>query len=115
MAGWGYWVNGGGATTLWEGWKGGSSLNHIMFVDVSAWAYQWLAGIQQAENSIGFRKIVLKPNPTGALNSLKASYMAQCGATARLLLPAGCHLVGSSGISNPELASGSHELVARFE
>lgn len=35
-----------GAGTLWEDWGEGSSRNHIMFGDVSAWFYQSLAGIK---------------------------------------------------------------------
>ena len=34
-----------GATTLWEDWGDGSSRNHVMFGDVSAWFYKTLAGI----------------------------------------------------------------------
>ena len=39
------WIN-RGAGTLWEDWNDGSSRNHIMFGDVSAWFYQSLAGIK---------------------------------------------------------------------
>ena len=35
-----------GAGTLWEDWGEGSSRNHVMFGDVSAWFYQYLAGIR---------------------------------------------------------------------
>lgn len=35
-----------GAGTLWEDWNEGSSRNHIMFGDFSAWYYQSLAGIK---------------------------------------------------------------------
>lgn len=38
------WIRRGGGT-LWEDWKEGSSRNHIMFGDISAWFYQSLAGI----------------------------------------------------------------------
>jgi alpha-L-rhamnosidase len=119
MPGWGYWVSRGGATTLWEGWKKGASLNHIMFGDVSAWAYQWVAGIQQEPDSIGFDKILFRPNPIGGLTSARASYAAPrgrvssewtvegkrlhlvlevpCGSSARLVLPSGSHLAETSG------------------
>ena len=39
------WLKRGGGT-LWEDWGEGSSRNHIMFGDVSAWCYQYLAGIR---------------------------------------------------------------------
>ena len=35
-----------GEGTLWEDWYDGSSRNHIMFGDISAWFYQYLAGIR---------------------------------------------------------------------
>lgn len=35
-----------GAGTLWEDWGEGSSRNHIMFGDVSAWMFQYLGGIK---------------------------------------------------------------------
>ncbi|MDO4587279.1 MAG: family 78 glycoside hydrolase catalytic domain [Planctomycetia bacterium] len=38
-----------GAGTLWEDWGNGSSRNHIMFGDISAWFYQSLAGIKLPE------------------------------------------------------------------
>ncbi|RYG53234.1 alpha-rhamnosidase, partial [bacterium] len=72
----GYWVD-NGATTLWEDWGGKESLNHIMFGDVSAWFYKYLAGINAA--SPGFRDIVIKPHVIGDLTSAKASYESQQG------------------------------------
>ncbi len=39
------WIRRGGGT-LWEDFDQGASRNHIMFGDVSAWFYQYLAGIQ---------------------------------------------------------------------
>lgn len=134
MPGWGYWVNGGGATTLWEGWKKGASLNHIMFGDVSAWAYQWLAGIQQEPDSTGFDRLLLQPNPVPGLSSLDASYEAPrgrisvqwtveekqfhlalevpCGATARLVLPAGSRFVDAKQDKEMRLTSGKYRLEA---
>lgn len=43
------WLRRGGGT-LWEDWKDGDSRNHIMFGDVSAWFYQYLAGIRLAHS-----------------------------------------------------------------
>lgn len=39
------WIRRGGGT-LWEDFNDGSSRNHVMFGDVSAWFFQYLAGIQ---------------------------------------------------------------------
>ena len=61
-----------GAGTLWEDWGDGSSRNHIMFGDISAWFYQYLAGIRfngapypsaGCEPSVpGFREFLIAPN-----------------------------------------------------
>jgi alpha-L-rhamnosidase len=57
--GWGYWIE-KGATTLWEDWKGESSLNHVMLGDVSSWFYQNIAGIQRTPSSPGFTNFTIK-------------------------------------------------------
>jgi alpha-L-rhamnosidase len=62
---WGYMIE-CGATTLWELWenKTGPSMNshnHPMFGSVGAWLYKALAGIDQAEGSVGFEKLRLAP------------------------------------------------------
>ena len=41
-----------GAGTLWEDWGEGSSRNHIMFGDITAWFYQYLAGIRLDETPL---------------------------------------------------------------
>lgn len=62
---WGYMIA-NGATTLWELWqyKTGPSMNshnHPMFGSVGTWLYQALAGINQQEDSFGFRNILIRP------------------------------------------------------
>ena len=52
--GWVNWLN-QGATTLWEFWDGAGSQNHIMFGDISAWFYQYLAGIVPDAAKPGFK------------------------------------------------------------
>jgi alpha-L-rhamnosidase len=59
-----------GATTLWEDWKGVTSLNHVMFGDISNWFYQKLAGINVGQP--GFKHIVIRPMPVGDLKWVKA-------------------------------------------
>ncbi|MDO5581631.1 MAG: family 78 glycoside hydrolase catalytic domain [Planctomycetia bacterium] len=66
------WIRRGGGT-LWEDWKEGSSRNHIMFGDISAWFYQSLAGIKLGAgadlaaaqlndiDSLGFKSILIEP------------------------------------------------------
>ena len=71
MPSYGYWIE-QGATTLWEQWNGADSQNHIMFGDISAWFYKYLAGIQAA--SPGFKTIIIKPTLMGKMSSASASY-----------------------------------------
>ena len=68
-----HWIR-NGAGTLWETWGDtkGSSLNHIMFGDISAWFFQSLAGIKLAgapdvvvasvaPEGVGFKRFVVEP------------------------------------------------------
>jgi alpha-L-rhamnosidase len=71
--GWGWWME-QGATTLWEGWNGGGSRNHIMFGDVSAWFYKALAGINSDPAAPGFKHIIIRPNCVGNLSYVRATY-----------------------------------------
>jgi len=56
--GWGYWVN-QGATSLWEHWGGEDSRIHVMFGDVSACMFRYVAGIRPL--APGFSSFQLKP------------------------------------------------------
>jgi alpha-L-rhamnosidase len=74
--GWGYMLE-NGATTLWEHWAFSDntySHNHPMFGSVSEWFYKVPAGINPAPDAVGFDKIVIRPQPVGDLNWVKASY-----------------------------------------
>lgn len=73
---WGSWIR-DGATTLWEGWDGSGTHNHIMFGDISAWFYETLAGIQPG--SPGFKTIVIKPEPLGHLKNVEAWHESPYG------------------------------------
>jgi len=50
-----------GATTLWEDFQGGASLNHHMFGDVSAIFYKYFAGLAPCAEKPGFRHTVFAP------------------------------------------------------
>jgi len=76
--GWGYWIK-NGATTLWENWKGNSSKNHIMFGDISAWMYQYLAGIAPDPDRPGFRHVIIRPHPVPGVEWAKAEHLAPAG------------------------------------
>ena len=135
MPSYAYWVTTMKSTTLWEGWKAGPSYNHIMFGDISAWFYQWIAGIQQEDDSTGFERIVFRPTSVGELTEAHASYLSPRGkvasswslsgkemrlelevpdgASARLELPPLSHLASPKGIASSGrlmLKSGIHRL-----
>ena len=61
--GWGFMLE-NGATTLWEHWAFSDntfSHNHPMFGSVSQWFFNWMGGIQPAPQSVGFDKIIIRP------------------------------------------------------
>ncbi|HEY4414982.1 MAG TPA: family 78 glycoside hydrolase catalytic domain [Verrucomicrobiae bacterium] len=69
-----------GATTLWETWSGtesGTSLNHIMFGDISAWFMEYLAGIRPG--SPGYQSVIIKPEITGAIAWAQATHISPYG------------------------------------
>lgn len=82
---WGYMVE-KGATTIWELWNGDTadpamnSGNHVMLVgDLGVWFYEYLAGIKADENSLGFKRIVMRPNVVGDLTYVKAKHNSPRG------------------------------------
>lgn len=66
-----------GYSTLAETWLlspefRDASLNHVFMGDVSAWMYNYLAGINY--NSPGFERIIIRPHFVKELNWVKGSY-----------------------------------------
>ncbi|MFA6715681.1 MAG: glycoside hydrolase family 78 protein [Victivallales bacterium] len=76
--GWVNWLR-QGATTLWEDWEGNLSRNQIMFGDISAWFYQYLAGIKPDPENPGFKHIIIQPQPVSGLGWVKAEYDSPYG------------------------------------
>jgi len=77
---WGYMVE-NGATTIWELWNGNTadpamnSGNHVMLLgDLIAWYYGYLAGIQNAPGSVGYKQIAFKPYLSKGLDYVDASF-----------------------------------------
>jgi alpha-L-rhamnosidase len=68
--GWGHWFE-KGATTLWEDWTGGTSLNHVFFGDIAAWFQRALAGINPDPEGPGFRRVLLRPHVVGGLTEAR--------------------------------------------
>ena len=78
--GFGYMID-NGATTLWENWafKKNDSKNHPMFGSISEWFHKSLLGIQQKENSVAFKEIIIKPSLVGGLTYAKGHYQSVRG------------------------------------
>lgn len=76
--GWGHWIT-QGATTLWEAWDGGGSRLHIMYGDVSAWMYKYLAGIQPDPEQPGFKHFYIRPFVPDDLEWVTAEHQSPYG------------------------------------
>ena len=70
-----------GATALTESWQALPTVsnNHLMLGHLMEWFYSGLAGIQQPENSIAFKHIIIQPQPVGDISSAKANYQSLYG------------------------------------
>ncbi len=82
---WGYMVE-KGATTIWELWNGDTadpamnSGNHVMLVgDLGIWLYESLAGIKPDPAQPAFKHILMRPEPVGDLQSVKATHHSPYG------------------------------------
>ena len=64
-----------GFKTLSERWdKPGSSMNHCMFGQIHEWFHNSILGIRQAPDSVGFKRLRLRPEPVGDLTSASGYY-----------------------------------------
>ncbi|MCK5370382.1 MAG: chitobiase/beta-hexosaminidase C-terminal domain-containing protein, partial [Cyclobacteriaceae bacterium] len=77
--GFGHYILGKGATTLWENWDGQSSHSHPMYGSVIRWFYKALAGINPDPKQPGFKHIIIKPTPCGDLTFVKADFNSLYG------------------------------------
>lgn len=70
-----------GATALTESWAAleNVSNNHLMLGHVMEWFYAGLAGIQQAENSVAYKEIEIKPEFVEGLSFVKGSFESPYG------------------------------------
>jgi alpha-L-rhamnosidase len=71
-----------GLTTLPESWDArpgtGNSMNHFMLGHLMEWQFAYVAGIRQQLGSVGWRRILIAPNP-GPLDSASASFNSPSG------------------------------------
>ena len=79
--GYGYMVR-QGFTTLPESWDARpgtpNSMNHFMLGHLMEWHYAYVAGIRQQPGSVGWRRVLIAPNP-GPLASAVASFESPAG------------------------------------
>jgi hypothetical protein len=70
-----------GATALTESWAALEivSNNHLMLGHLMEWFYSGLGGIDQEENSVGYKKIIIKPEMVGDITFSKTSYQSPYG------------------------------------
>lgn len=84
---WGYQID-RGSTTMWERWDsirpdgsfqdpGMNSFNHYAYGSVGEWLYTNIAGI--AAGRPGYREIVVRPRPGGAVTSARATFTSMYG------------------------------------
>ncbi len=78
------------ATTIWERWDGikpdgtlqnpgMNSYNHFAYGAVGDWLYRVVAGIRPDPEKPGFKNIIIKPQPGGEMNDVKASHESPYG------------------------------------
>ncbi len=82
---WGYMVE-KGATSIWELWnsdterpEGMNSRNHFALGCVGEWMWNTLAGVNICEKAPGFKRVIIRPEPAGDLNWVKAAYETNYG------------------------------------
>ena len=64
-----------GFKTLSERWdQPGSSMNHCMFGQIQEWFQGFILGLRQAPESVGFKRLLLRPEPVGDLTSASGYY-----------------------------------------
>lgn len=71
-----------GLTTLPESWDAkpgtGNSMNHFMLGQLMEWHFAYVAGIRQEPGSVGWRRIIIAPQP-GNLKSASATFESPAG------------------------------------
>ena len=125
---WGYWVDALGYTTLPETWTlspqfRDASLNHMFFGDISAWMYQYLAGINYDSENPGFKNIIIEPYFIDGVDWVKAEYNSVRGpirsewkktggkVTLNIEIPAGSTASITTKSKTQTVKSGKHSFV----
>ena len=77
--GYGNYILGKNATTIWENWDGKSSHSHPMYGSVVAWFFNILAGIAPDPSFPGWRRFIVNPFTENELMYAKATYQSVNG------------------------------------
>ncbi len=80
VAGYGYQLK-KGATALTESWAALAEVsnNHLMLGHIMQWFYEGLGGINQTEKSVGYKKIIIKPELVGDISFVNANHQTVYG------------------------------------
>ena len=105
-----------GLTSLPETWDammdGRQSLNHCMLGHVMEWYYGHVGGIRQATNSVGWKEILIAPNPgllTSADTAPVAAFTNKYNANLNINICAQCH--NDRGAAWADTARAPHQSV----
>ncbi len=118
-----------GATTLWEYWERASrSHNHPMFGAATACLYDYVLGIRQAEGTVGYGQVVIKPCALTSVKSaegyittasggkLCVSYKVEGDEASFLInIPAGTAAVLAVGATKSTLFEGENVLTVKLQ
>jgi alpha-L-rhamnosidase len=72
-------ANPDGFTTIGERWTRGSSKNHMILAQIEEWFHEGIAGIREADGSVQYRELVIKPRMVGDLTFAEGSYISPQG------------------------------------
>jgi alpha-L-rhamnosidase len=79
-----------GATTIWERWdgikpdgsfqdEGMNSFNHYAYGAIGDWMYRVVAGIDTDSRQVGYRHVLIQPQPGGGLTHVRAALDSMYG------------------------------------
>ncbi|MGW0819122.1 family 78 glycoside hydrolase catalytic domain [Streptomyces viridiviolaceus] len=72
-------ANPDGLTTIPEEWGIRNSKNHMILLQIEEWLHGGLAGIRQATDSVGYRRLVIDPRIVGDLTHVEGRYQTPYG------------------------------------
>ncbi|WP_368496896.1 family 78 glycoside hydrolase catalytic domain [Herbiconiux sp. A18JL235] len=109
---WGYSIR-HGATTIWERWDGWTddggfqdvrmnSFNHYSLGSVGEWLYRAVGGVDQADDSVAYRRLRIRPVFDARLSPVDATFESPHG-----LVRVSWQLVGDSGTLAVEVPPGA--------